>query len=66
MDESPKDVQKMGVWELKEELKQAETRLEDLVKAAELAFAVIKEKENGLLDEISALREEIKKRSGRE
>ena len=66
MDEAPKDVQKMSVWELKEELKQAETRLEDLVKAAELAFAVIKEKENGLLDEISGLREEIKKRSGRE
>ena len=65
MDETPKDLQKMNVWELKEDLKQSEIRLKDLNKAAELAFKVIKEKENIILNEISALREEIKKRSGR-
>ena len=66
MDETPKDLQKMNVWELKEDLKQSEIRLKDLNEAAELAFKVIKEKENIILNEISALREEIKKRSGRE
>ena len=65
MDETPKDLQKMNVSELKEDLKQSEIRLKDLNEAAELAFKVIKEKENIILDEISALREEIKKRSGR-
>ena len=65
MDETPKDLQKMNVWELKEDLKQSEIRLKDLNEAAELAFKVIKEKENIILNEISALREEIKKRSGR-
>ena len=66
MDETPKDLQKMNVSELKEDLKQSEIRLKDLNEAAELAFKVIKEKENIILNEISALREEIKKRSGRE
>jgi predicted AAA+ superfamily ATPase len=65
MDETPKDLQKMNVSELKEDLKQSEIRLKDLNEAAELAFKVIKEKENIILNEISALREEIKKRSGR-
>ena len=65
MDETLKDLQKMNVSELKEDLKQSEVRLKDLNEAAELAFKVIKEKENIILNEISALREEIKKRSGR-
>jgi uncharacterized protein YydD (DUF2326 family) len=65
MDETPKDLQKMNVSELKEDLKQSEIRLKDLNEAAELAFKVIKGKENIILNEISALREEIKKRSGR-
>ena len=65
MDETPKDLQKMNVSELKEDLKQSEIRLKDLNEAAELAFKVIKEKENIILNENSALREEIKKRSGR-
>ena len=65
MDETPKDLQKMNVSELKEDLKQSEIRLKDLNEAAELAFKVIKEKENIILNEISALREEIKKRSRR-
>ena len=65
MDETPKDLRKMNVSELKEDLKQSEIRLKDLNEAAELAFKVIKEKENIILNEISALREEIKKRSGR-
>ena len=65
MDETPKELQKMNVSELKEDLKQSEIRLKDLNEAAELAFKVIKEKENIILNEISALREEIKKRSGR-
>ena len=65
MDETLKDLQKMNVSELKEDLKQFEVRLKDLNEAAELAFKVIKEKENIILNEISALREEIKKRSGR-
>ena len=65
MDETPKDLQKMNVSELKEDLKQSEIRLKDLNEAAELAFKVIKEKEHIILNEISALREEIKKRSGR-
>ena len=65
MDETPKDLQKMNVSELKEDLKQSEIRLKDLNEAAELAFKVIKEKENIILNEISELREEIKKRSGR-
>ena len=65
MDETPKDLQKMNVSELKEDLKQSEIRLKDLNEAAELAFKVIKEKENIILHENSALREEIKKRSGR-
>ena len=65
MDETPKDLQKMNVSELKEDLKQSEIRLKDLNEAAELAFKVIKEKENIILNEISALREEIKKQSGR-
>ena len=46
MDETPKDLQKMNVSELKEDLKQSEIRLKDLNEAAELAFKVIKEKEN--------------------
>ena len=65
MDKTPKDLQKMNVSELKEDLKQSEIRLKDLNEAAELAFKVIKEKENIILNEISALREEIKKRRGR-
>ena len=62
---SYEDLQKINVSELKEDLKQSEIRLKDLSEAAELAFKVIKEKENIVLNEISALREEIKKRSGR-
>ena len=66
MDETPKDLRKMNVSELKEDLKQSEIRLKDLNEAAELAFKVIREKENLILNEISTLREEIKKRGTRE
>ena len=65
MDEESSDKQEMDVWEIKEQLKEAEKKLKDLNEAAELAFKVIKEKENIILNEISALREEIKKRSRR-
>ena len=64
MDEESSDKQEMGVWEIKEQLKEAEKKLKDLNEAAELAFSVIREKENILLGEISALREELKKRGG--
>ena len=65
MDDVSKDFQKLSVRELKEELEQAEIRLQDLNEAAELAFRVIREKENLILTEIAALRDEIKSRSGR-
>ena len=66
MDEASKDFQKLSVRELKEELEQTEIRLKDLNEAAELAFKVIKKKENLILNEISTLREEIKKRGNRD
>ena len=66
MDEASKDFQKLSVRELKEELEQTEIRLKDLNEAAELAFKVIREKENLILNEISTLREEIKKRGTRD
>ena len=65
MDDASKDFQKLSVRELKEELELAEIRLQDLNEAAELALRVIREKENLILTEIAALRDEIKSRSGR-
>jgi predicted nucleic acid-binding Zn-ribbon protein len=66
MEETPKDFDKLSVRELKEDLEKAEVRMKDLNEAAELAFKVIREKENALLNEISTLREEIKKRGTRD
>jgi len=63
MEETPKDFDQLSVRELKEELEKAEARMKDLNEAAELAFKVIREKENALLNEISTLKGEIKKRS---
>ncbi|MDC0144696.1 hypothetical protein OAK45_09240 [Verrucomicrobia bacterium] len=65
MEETPKDKQRMSVRELKNELEQAEIELQDLNEAAELAFKVIKQKENLILTEIAALRGEIKIRNRR-
>tara|TARA_B100000029_G_scaffold107831_1_gene99031 strand:+ start:376 stop:576 length:201 start_codon:yes stop_codon:yes gene_type:complete len=65
MDEAPKELETLSVRELEEKLEQAETKLKDINEAAELAFKVIKEKENIVLDDMSAIRAEIKKRSGR-
>ena len=48
MEETPKDFDKLSVRELKEELDKAEARMKDLNEAAELAFRVIREKENAL------------------
>ena len=62
MEETPKDFDKLSVRELKEELDKAEAGMKDLNEAAELAFKVIREKENALLNEISTLKGEIKKR----
>ena len=47
---------------MKEDLEKAETGMKDLNKAAELAFKVIREKENALHNEISALKRGVKKR----
>ena len=66
MEETPKDFDKLSVRELKEELEKAEARMKDLNEAAELAFKVIREKENALLNEISTLKGEIKKRGTRD
>jgi nitrogen regulatory protein PII-like uncharacterized protein len=66
MEETPKDFDKLSVRELKEDLEKAEVRMKDLNEAAELAFKVIREKENALLNEISTLRAEIKKRGTRD
>jgi len=63
MEETPKDFDQLSVRELKEELEKAEARMKDLNEAAELAFKVIREKENAFLNEISTLKGEIKKRS---
>lgn len=65
MDKPPNEFVKLSVRELEEKLEQAETKLKDINEAAELAFKVIKEKENIVLDELAAIRAEIKKRSGR-
>ena len=65
MDEALKELETLSVRELEEKLEQAETKLKDINEAAELAFKVIKEKENIVLDDMSAIRAEIKKRSGR-
>jgi predicted nucleic acid-binding Zn-ribbon protein len=53
---------KFSVRELKEKLEKAETNLDEINKAAELAFKVIKEQEKKALEEISELRNEIKRR----
>ena len=66
MEETPKDFDQLSVRELKEELENAEARMKDLNEAAELAFKVIREKENALLNEISTLKGEIKKRGTRD
>ena len=66
MEETPKDFDQLSVRELKEELEKAEARMKDLNEAAELAFKVIREKENALLNEISTLKGEIKKRGTRD
>jgi len=66
MEETPKDFDKLSVRELKEELDKAEARMNDLNEAAELAFRVIREKENALHNEISTLKGEIKKRGSRD
>ena len=65
MEEPKKDFDKLSVRELKSELEKAETRMKDLNEAAELAFKVIREKENALHNEISTLKGEIKKRGTR-
>ncbi len=66
MEEPQKDFDKLSVRELKSELEKAETRMKDLNEAAELAFKVIREKENALHNEISTLKGEIKKRGSRD
>ena len=66
MEETPKDFDQLSVRELKEELEKAEAKMKDLNEAAELAFKVIREKENALLNEISTLKGEIKKRGTRD
>ncbi len=66
MEEPKKDFDKLSVRELKSELEKAETRMKDLNEAAELAFKVIREKENALHNEISTLKGEIKKRGSRD
>ena len=58
---SQSDVVKIA-RELKEKLEKAETNLDEINKAAELAFKVIKEQEKKALEEISELRNEIKRR----
>jgi len=65
MDDRPQGFVKLSVRELKENLEQAEARLTEINEAAELAFKVIKEREDQTLNEIAALRAEIKTRSGR-
>lgn len=65
MDDPSQEFVKLSVRELKENLEQAEARLTEIHEAAELAFRVIKEREEQALEEMSALRAEIKKRSGR-
>jgi len=66
MEETPKDFDKLSVRELKEELDKAEARMKDLNEAAELAFRVIREKENAFHNEISTLKGEIQKRGTRD
>ena len=66
MEEAPKDFNQLSVRELKEELENAEARMKDLNEAAELAFKVIREKENAINNEISTLKGEIKKRGTRD
>ena len=66
MEEPQKDFDKLSVRELKEELENAEAKMKDLNEAAELAFKVIREKENALHNEISTLKAEIKKRGTRD
>ena len=66
MEETPKDFDKLSVRELKEELDKADAKMKDLNEAAELAFKVIREKENALHNEISTLKAEIKKRGTRD
>lgn len=65
MDDPSQEFVKLSVRELKENLEQAEGRLTEIHEAAELAFKVIKEREDQTLNEIAALRAEIKNRSGR-
>ena len=65
MDDPSQEFVKFSVRELKENLEQAEARLTEIHEAAELAFKVIKEREDQTLNEIAALRAEIKNRSGR-
>ena len=65
MDDPSQEFVKLSVRELKENLGQAEVRLTEINEAAELAFKVIKEREDQTLNEIAALRAEIKNRSGR-
>ncbi|HCU86604.1 MAG TPA: hypothetical protein DGP39_03680 [Verrucomicrobiales bacterium] len=65
MDDPSQEFVKLSVRELKENLEQAEARLTEINEAAELAFKVIKEREDQTLNKIAALRAEIKKRSGR-
>ena len=66
MEEPQKDFDKLSVRELKEELDKADARMKDLNEAAELAFKVIREKENAINNEISTLKGEIKKRGTRD
>ena len=65
MDDPSQEFVQLSVRELKENLEQAEARLTEINEAAELAFKVIKEREDQTLNEIAALRAEIKTRSGR-
>ena len=65
MDGPSQEFVKLSVRELKGNLERAEVRLTEINKAAELAFKVIKERENQTMNEIAALRAEIRNRGSR-